>query len=73
MPRHAMDMGPTANERACQTVYSIRWSIFFNGFLVTLVQGEISHQNFEIFGFWGTLVMHRSSHRPAMDMGVGTY
>jgi hypothetical protein len=35
--------------------------------------GKFPHTNFEIFGFWGSLVMHRSSHRPAMDMGVGTY
>ena len=34
---------------------------------------EFSHTNFEIFGFWGTLVTHRSSHRPDRDMGIGTY
>jgi hypothetical protein len=31
------------------------------------------HTNFEIFGFLGTLVRHRSSYRPAMATGVGTY
>ena len=34
---------------------------------------EFPHTNFEIFGFGGTLVTHRSSHRPDRDMGVGTY
>jgi len=35
-----MDMGPPANERARQTVHSIRRWIFFTGFLVTSGQGE---------------------------------
>jgi hypothetical protein len=34
---------------------------------------KFPHTNFEIFGFWGTLVRHRSRHRPDRDMGVGTY
>ena len=38
--RLAMAMGPAANERARQTVSSIRRLIFFKRFLVTLVQGE---------------------------------
>ena len=39
--RHAMDMGPAANERGRQTVYSIRRWNFLKGFLATLVQGEV--------------------------------
>ena len=34
---------------------------------------EFSHTIFEIFGFGGTLVRHRSSHRPDRDTGVDTY
>ena len=34
---------------------------------------EISHTNFEIFGFGGTIWIDDASHRPAMDMEVGTY
>ena len=39
--RNARDTGPPANERARQTVSSIRRWNFFTGFLVTLVQGEV--------------------------------
>ena len=39
--RPPMDMELTANERARQTVYSIRRWDFFKGFLGTLVQGEV--------------------------------
>ena len=35
-----MDIGPTANERARQIVYSIRRWTFFKEFLATSVQGE---------------------------------
>jgi hypothetical protein len=34
---------------------------------------KFPHTNFEIFGFWGTLVRHRSRHRPDRDTGVGAY
>jgi hypothetical protein len=34
---------------------------------------DFSHTNFEIFGFGGTLVRHRSRYRPAIATGVGTY
>jgi hypothetical protein len=71
--RLAMDMGSAANERARQTVYSIRRWNFFKGFLVTSVQGEFSHRNFEIFGFGGTICTHGTSHRADRDMGVGAY
>jgi hypothetical protein len=37
---NAMDMGPTANDRARQTVSSIRRWVFLKGFLGTSVQGE---------------------------------
>ena len=39
--RQAMDMGPPAYERARQTAYTVKRLNFFNGFLVTLVQGEV--------------------------------
>src|SRR6202035_3844870 len=42
--RNARDMGPPANERARQTVSSIRRLIFFKRFLVTSVQGERGSQ-----------------------------
>jgi hypothetical protein len=34
---------------------------------------EISHTNFEIFGFGGTIWTNRSSYSQAMDMGVEAY
>jgi hypothetical protein len=34
---------------------------------------EFPHTNFEIFGFGGTIWIDDASHRPAMDMEVGTY
>jgi hypothetical protein len=34
---------------------------------------EISHTNFEIFGFWGTIWTNGARHRPAMAMGVLAY
>jgi len=47
---------------------------FLRGFgIVGAGVWEFSHTNFEIFGFGGTIWTNGASHRPAMDMGVGTY
>jgi hypothetical protein len=67
--RHAMDMGPMANERARQTVYSIRRWLFFKGFLVTSVQGErCSHTGISRFLGFGELC---GPTMPATDQ-IGT-
>jgi hypothetical protein len=70
-----MDMGAAANERARQTVYSIRRWIFFKEFLVTLVQGErcfprdLRPETTKLQGGKSRILSHGSTHRPAMDMG----
>jgi hypothetical protein len=39
--RNAMDMGPAANERGCQTVYSIRRLDYLEVILTTWCGGEV--------------------------------
>ena len=66
---NAMDMGLAANERARQTVSSIRRLIFFKGFLGTLVQGErCSHTGISRFLGFGELC---APTMPATDQ-IGT-
>jgi hypothetical protein len=70
-----MDMGLAANERARQTVYSIRRWNFFKGFLGTLVQGErcfprdLRPETTKLQGGKSDIMSHRSTQRHAMDMG----
>jgi hypothetical protein len=73
--RNAMDMVPAANERARQTVYSIRRWDFFKGFLGTSVQGErcfprdLRPETTKLQGGKPAVGSHGSTHRLAMDMG----
>jgi hypothetical protein len=73
---HRLDIqtGVGASERAYQTVYYASWSIFLRGSGASgagLWKFPTGISKF--LGVWGSLVRHRSSHRPDRDMGVGTY
>src|SRR5436305_15041462 len=70
-----MAMGSAANERAHQTVYSIRRWNCFKGLLVTLVQGErcfpraLRPETTKLQGGKTDIMSHGCTHRNAMDMG----
>jgi hypothetical protein len=72
--RHAMNMGPVANERAHQTVYSIKWRGFFKWFLDALVQGEkglqrdLQPETTKLQSGKSRILSHGSTHRHAIDM-----